>query len=234
MSRFAAKPVAARPPARFSTSYSKIKAFENCPKKYGHLYVTKDVKEEDSEHLRIGNEIHLALAKAVKDNVPLPKDLEIHQHWVDKFRAGMGTPGVTVLVEQKLAINDKFQPVEFFAKDAWFRAIVDVAKLIDDVGVVADWKTGKVIDDSVQLALFAAVVFAHHPQIKKLRTEFIWLSHDATTREDFDRNDMAELWSIMLPRIDMIENAHKSMDFPAVESGLCRWCPVKTCLHYKG
>lgn len=234
MSRFAAKPATVRPPAQFSTSYSKIKTFENCPKKYGHLYVVKDVKEEDSEHLRIGNEIHAALAKAIEKGEALPADLAEHQHWVDKFRSGAGTPGVSLLVEQKLAINDKFQPVEFFAKDAWFRAIVDVAKLIDDVGVVADWKTGKIVEDSVQLALFAAVIFAHHPQIMKLRTEFIWLNHDATTREDFSREEMPELWSIMMPRIEAIENAHRSMDFPAVQSGLCRWCPVKSCINHKG
>jgi len=233
MSRFAAKPAAAHASSSFNWTFSKLKTFENCAKKYSHLYVLKDVTEEDSEHLRVGNEVHAALAKAVLTGQPLAADLADYQHWVDKFRAGVGTPGVELLVEQKLAIDENFQPVEFFARKVWMRGVIDVAKIIGDVAVVADWKTGKPQEDLIQLALFAALTFAHKPQLKKIRTEFIWLKDNFSTREDFSREDMVELWSSVLPRVESLRNSHDTMEFPAVQNALCRYCPVLKCAHNK-
>ncbi len=233
MSRFAAKPTAPRPPANFNWTYSKLGTFENCPKKYGHLYVLKDVKEEDSDHLRIGNEIHAAMADAIKTGDPLRADLAKYQHHVDRARKGHDRDGVKILVEQKLAMNRNFQPTEFFADDVWLRGIVDVAKVAGDVAVVLDWKTGAPKEDSVQLALFAALIFSHHPQVQKIRTEFVWLRDDFSSPEDFIREDLVELWSIMMPRAEELEAATKAMEFPPHENALCRYCPVKQCAYNK-
>ncbi len=233
MSRFAAKPMAPRPPAAFNFTYSKLNTFENCPKKFGHLYVLKDVKEEDSDHLRIGNEVHAALAEAVSSGNPLAGDLAKYQHHVDRARKGHDQEDVKILVEQKLAMNRDFMPTEFFGHDVWFRGIVDVAKIAGDVAVIFDWKTGKPQEDSVQLALFAALIFSHHPKVQKVHTEFVWLKDDFSSAEPFVREDLVELWSIMLPRAEALEEAQKNMEFPPHENVLCKWCPVKQCAFNK-
>jgi hypothetical protein len=96
-----------------------------------------------------------------------------------------------------------------------------------------DWKTGKILEDGVQLALMAACVFAHHPQIQKLRTEFVWLKEDATTRADFTREDMVKVWAGVLPRVEVLEKAYKTTDFPPTPNNLCRkWCPVTSCPYH--
>jgi hypothetical protein len=56
-------------------------------------------------------------------------------------------------------------------------------KIAGPVALIVDWKTGKVLENSEQLALMAQCVFAHFPQVMKVRSEFVWLQFDATTRE---------------------------------------------------
>jgi hypothetical protein len=98
------------------------------------------------------------------------------------------------------------------------------------VAVVLDWKTGKILEDGIQLALMAQCVFAHHPDIQKIRTEFVWLKEDATTRADFTREDMVKVWAGLMPRVQTLEDAHKSAHFPPKPGYLCRkWCPVDAC-----
>lgn len=101
------------------------------------------------------------------------------------------------------------------------------------MALVADWKTGKILEDSVQLALMAQCVFAHHPEVQRVRSEFIWLKEDATTRADFSREDMVKLWVSLNPRIAALEHAHNTTTYPAKPGSLCRrWCPVKACPHH--
>ncbi len=105
-----------------------------------------------------------------------------------------------------------------------------------DTGQVAlaiDWKTGKILEDGVQLALMAQCVFSHYPTVQKIRTEFIWLKEDATTRADFTRADMVKVWAGVLPRVQLLENAIKTANFPPKPGGLCRrFCPIVACPHH--
>lgn len=216
----------------FSWSYSKIKNFETCPKRYYNVDVAKVFKEEESDQLLYGNALHGALAKAIAGKEPLPKPFEKMQVWVDKVRDNP-TGEAVIEVEQKFAITKDYGPTGYFDNDAWYRGIGDVVKKLGPVANVKDWKTGKIIEDGVQLALMAQCVFAHHPEIQKIRTEFVWLKEDAITRADFTREDMVGVWAGLLPRVTLLENAHKAMDFPAKSGGLCRrYCPVSSCAHH--
>lgn len=215
-------------PKAFAWSYSKLKNYETCPKRYYTIDVAKAVKEEESEQLLYGNMLHKHLAAAISGKAALPAGFTTHQHWVDKLQAG----SATLLVEQQLAITKDFGPTEWFGDDAWYRGIADVIKIAGPVAAVLDWKTGKILEDGVQLALMAACVFAHHPGVDKIRTEFVWLKEDATTRADFTRADMPKVWAGVLPRVQMLTNAHAAMEFPPKPGTLCRkWCPVTSCPH---
>lgn len=218
-----------RKPKPFAWSYSKLKNYETCPKRSWHIDHAKDIKEEESEQLLYGNTLHKVLAEAISGKAPLPGHFKHLQPWVDKITAsGNGT----ILVEQQLAITKDFGPTDWFGKDAWYRGIADVIKIVGPVAAVLDWKTGKILEDGVQLALMAACVFAHHPEIQKIRTEFIWLKEDAVTRADFSRDDMAKVWAGVLPRVQSLEDAIKGANFPPKPGYLCRkWCPITHCPH---
>ena len=216
-------------PKSFSWSYSKLKNFESCPKRHYHLDIAKDVKDEESEALLYGNQLHDALAKRIGKNVPLPEPFKHMEPWAARVVTGEGN----VLVEQKLAINKDFGPCDFFDKDAWFRGIGDVIKIVGGAALILDWKTGKVVEDSQQLALMSACVFAHHPTVRKVRAEFIWLKEDASSRADFTREDMPKMWNNIWPRIEALEYAHTTTTYPAKPGYLCRrWCPVQKCPHH--
>jgi hypothetical protein len=69
--------------------------------------------------------------------------------------------------------------------------------------------------------------------VKKIRTEFVWLAEDATTRQDFDRNDMPGFWAGLMPRINQLEEASKTMTYPPKPGRLCkRWCAVTACPYH--
>ena len=218
-----------RSPKSFSWSYSKLKNFESCPKRHYHVDVVKDYKEEEGESLLFGNELHKAMAARLQKGTPLPKGFAVYEPWAER----MLTPGGNLLVEQKFAIDANFGPVEFFDKNAWFRGVADVLRIKGSVGLAVDWKTGKIIEDSQQLALMAACVFAHFPEVHALRTEFVWLKDDAQTRADFRRTDMPKMWAGLWPRISALEQAHNTTTYPAKPGFLCRrYCPVTGCPHH--
>lgn len=213
----------------FAWSYSKLKNFETCPKRHWHIDIAKDVKEEESEALLWGNEVHKVLAERLAQKKPLPVPMQKYEHWCAKIEA---TPG-DLLVEQKLAITKDFGSCSFFDKSAWFRAVGDVVKIRGPVALIVDWKTGKILEDSVQLALAGACVFAHYPQVQAVRSEFIWLAEDARTEATMHRGDMPSMWRGLWPRIEALEQAHKLTNYPAKPGALCRkWCPVAKCPHH--
>jgi hypothetical protein len=231
-----------RKPKPFSWSYSKLKNFAACPKKHFSVDLAKLYKEPDSEALMWGDRVHKGLASAIQnrlakrqglipDIAPMPTGLEPYEKILDRIMLGDGD----IFVEEKLAINKDFQSVTFFADDAWFRGIGDVIKINDNVGFVGDWKTGKLVEDSVQLALSAACLFARWPQLEAVRSEFFWLKEgpDCSSREDFLRSDMPNLWRGLWPRIEELRIAHETTTYPPKPGGLCvKYCPVADCAYH--
>lgn len=219
-------------PKEFAWSYTKLKNFETCPKRYYNVDVAKTFKEdEDNEHLKYGNFVHTALADRINhEHKPLPKTIAKFEKWAEKVLGGNHD---TILVEQQLAIREDLKPTTWFGSDAWYRGVADVIKKAGKVALVVDWKTGKILEDGIQLALMAQCVFSHHPEIEQIRTEFVWLKDDATTRADFTRADMAEVWAGLLPRVTLLKNATEALEFPPKPNGLCkRYCVVKSCPHH--
>lgn len=223
-----------RPPGvkEWSWSYSKLKNFEVCPKRMYEVDVAKNYQDSGGEALTWGNAVHDALAKALKNNTDLPAEMKEYQYWIDRVRRGTGT----LQVEQKYAITRQFQKTEYFAKDVWYRGIGDVIRLNDDVALIVDWKTGKVLEDSVQLMLMAQCLFSHFPQLKFVRSSFVWLKEDCETPELFSRQEVADQWVGLLDRVNGMEQAAKDMNYPPKPGRLCRsYCPVTSCpFHGKG
>lgn len=213
----------------FAWSYSRLKNFATCPKRYFNVDVAKLVKEEESEVLVWGNKVHEALANYVGKGEPLPRGMETYQKVADRVKNAKGT----IVVEQKLAITKEHAPCTFFDREAWFRCVVDALVINGPVAMAIDYKLGKILEESQQLALTAAVIFSHHPEVQKIRTEFWWLKEEAESRADFTREDLPSIWNNVLPRVQQLQAAHESMTFPAKPGGLCRrYCPVDACPHH--
>jgi len=141
--------------------------------------------------------------------------------------------GGKLLVEQKYAIDESLQACEYFAERVWFRAIADVVVFYEYTALAVDYKSGKVIDDSVQLALMCACIFAHYPKIENIVSEYWWLREDTITRAIFNRKDMLGIWKGVWPRIEQLKLAWETNNYPPKPGGLCkRYCPVVSCEYY--
>lgn len=213
----------------FSWSYSKLKNYRTCPRRYHDIDVAKLYKEDEAvpgTPLYDGNRIHKAFEERVRDSKKLPADLA---HYEEAMLRVLTLPG-NILVEQQLAITEDLGKCEWFAKNAWFRGKVDVLAINGPVACAIDYKTGKILEDSEQLALMAECIFSHYPQVKAVRTEFWWMNDDAATREDFFRDKRSLTWAKTMPDVLALKQAHETMTFPPTPNGLCkRWCKVTGC-----
>lgn len=216
----------------WSWSYSKLKNFEVCPKRMYEVDVAKNFQDTGGEALTWGNEVHDKLAKALKENLPLPPEMKPYEYWVDRVKRGSGK----LFVEQKYAITRQFQKTTYFANDVWYRGIGDVVRIDDKFALVLDWKTGKILEDSVQLMLMAQCLFSHYPEITHVRSSFVWLKDDCETPELLTRQEVADQWVGLLDRVNGMEQAAKQMNYPPKPGRLCRnFCPVTSCpFHGKG
>lgn len=214
-------------------SYSKFKNFEVCPKRMYEIDIAKNYIEPQDPNgpLAWGNRVHAALAKALT-GTPLPEEMKVYQPWVDRVLRGSGK----LLVEQKFAITRRLQRTEYFANDVWYRGIGDVVRIDGDLGLVLDWKTGKILEDSVQLMLMAQCLFSHYPTLKYVRSEFVWLKDECTTPELLSRQEVADQWAELLPRVAALESAHINQSYPPKPNNFCKnYCAVTACpFHGKG
>lgn len=216
----------------WSWSYSKLKNFEVCPKRMYEIDIAKNYQEpEDPDGpLAWGNRVHAALAAAIGKGEPLMPEMAQFQVWVDRVLKGPGQ----LFVEQKYAITRQFAATTYFAPDVWYRGVGDVVRIDRDIALVLDWKTGKILEDSVQLMLMSQCLFSHFPQLKYVRSEFVWLKDDCTSPELFTRQEVADQWVGLLDRVNGMEQAAKDMNYPPKPGRLCRsYCAVAACQFFK-
>jgi hypothetical protein len=220
-------------PKEFAYSYTKLKNFEVCPRRYVEVDVKKAWPEPESEQLIRGNVVHKAMAKALQSGTELPAQFATYQPWIDRINDAPGE----LLVECQWAITRQFQPTAWFSNKVWLRAIADAVKIRSDarVGWIIDFKTGKSSNvDPVQLTLASLVALIQFPKLLSIRSDFIWLEEDEHTEQSVYRHEAADRWAEILPRVDRLEQATVDQEFPPKPNHLCaKWCPVLSC-EYNG
>lgn len=216
----------------FAWSFTHLKNYSTCPKRYYHYQVAKDVHEPETQQLLDGNKLHAAFDQRVASRVPLPMGLASFEPLMAKLAAAPGQ----IYTEQKLALTSTFMPSPYFGKGVWFRGVLDYTAVNPPLAVVIDYKTGKPNEEKTQLQLNAALVFHHQPQIMRVRAALMFVHYDEVERAEFVRSDLTEIWGEIIPRVKQIEKARATQEYPPKPSGLCkRYCAVVSCpYHGKG
>lgn len=119
----------------------------------------------ESPALARGTALHAkleALVQSPADPLVIEKDLMPVGKWITEF--SLAHKEKRVMLEVEVALNDKWERVEWFSKDAWLRCKIDLLHLRSarDWDVV-DWKTGKLYDDGKyndQLLLYCVAVLS--------------------------------------------------------------------------
>jgi CRISPR/Cas system-associated exonuclease Cas4 (RecB family) len=208
-------------------SYSSLQQYETCPRRFKLTRIEKKVKEPMSESMTWGNEVHKALELALKGTNGLTPKFVTFQPLVDKLRAAPGEKEA----ERNFALTSAFTPTDYWAKDAWVRGKADVTITNGTTGFLFDYKTGKPKEDSDQLNLFAAVLFAEKPYLQKVHTGYIWVAHDKIDQAVITKDQVPIIWQGFVPRVQRMVRSVETGDFPPRPSGLCKaWCPVGKAL----
>lgn len=211
-------------------SFSRISSYEMCPRKYWNESVGKTIPFEETEEMSAGKEWHKGAELFIKKGAKLPLHM---RHWEPVLQKFKDAPGEKV-VEQQIALNSKWEPVEWYARDAWLRVKSDLTILNGDRGVQIDYKTGKQKDDFTQLRLNSAVTFHLAPEIKRIDHGFLWTKTKALTFEPMELKDVPVFWADMLPRVARYQAAHDQQNFPPKPGFLCRgYCKVKSCQYWE-
>ena len=199
-------------------SYTSMKTYDICPLQYWHKRINKTYEEEHTPQILEGWRIHSAFEKHLKSREELPRDLF-------KYYTLLQTVPRPRKVEQKLAVNRKFEPCDWWDKDAHFRAVLDVVhiELPGYQGCIIDWKTGKVREDTSQLKGNICVVMAHYPLLKLLDACFVWIKHGKITQIRMERDDYYRYKREMMEKMMEIE---ADTEYVPTPSYMCRWCPA--------
>ena len=215
-------------------SYSSLKTFQQCPKKYYHLKVAKDIKDDGSEATIYGQEIHKAAEDFVKDGAPIPEKFAFIKPVVEALNRIEGEKHTEI--QLGVANNEgKLSPCGFFDKGVWYRGIADLLIINGDEGFLVDYKSSKNAKyaDLKQLDLLAAAVFLHYPEVTKLKSALLFVvSNEFVNKEHNSQHKLAYFEHVRYD-LERLETAMKTGVWNAVSGPLCGWCPVKTCHNFR-
>jgi len=213
-------------------SYSSIKTFDQCPRKYFHLKVLKDIKDYGNEATIYGQEVHKACEDYVKDDVEIPEKFAYVRGVVEAIKRMDGDKHTELKLGVK-KVEGGYEPCKFLGEDVWWRGIADVVVIRGDTGYSLDYKTSKNARyaDTKQLDLVAAGLFVHFPQLKKVKSgllfvvsnEFIHKEHFVEQRDDY--------FDTFKDELDRLDTAEVSGVWNAKTGPLCKFCPVSRCEH---
>jgi hypothetical protein len=213
-------------------SFSSIKLFEQCPRKYYHLRVAKDFAEPTSDAMLYGTRFHEAAEFYIKEDRPLPEAFNFAKGALDSLRKIPGDK----YCEYEMGLTENLDPCGFRDPQVWFRGIADLL-IIDNARAearVLDYKTGKSAKyaDTGQLELMALAVFKHFPEVKRVKAGLLFVIANAFPKANYSIDQAPILWQKWLRDHDRMKGAYRTNTWNPRPSGLCRkHCVVTTCPH---
>jgi hypothetical protein len=209
-------------------SYSSLKDFEQCARRYHEVKVLQNYPREDTEATLYGKEVHTA-AQAYTMGKPVPAQYAFIQPIVDALLTKQGR----VFPEVEMALTVELDPCPWDDPQAWVRGIADLL-IVDDAthqAWVVDYKTGSAkYPDKSQLDLMSLLVFAHNPDIFQVNSALIFVLKDVFIKHKRYRTEADPMWWDYRNRVAKIDKAVSNGVWNPKQSGLCKkHCPVLTC-----
>ena len=207
-------------------SFSSLKDFVGCPKRYYETKVAKNFEQKITEAITYGKQVHTALEKYVRDKAPLPTNYQRFQKTVDELINIEGEK----YVEHEMGLLPDKSPCGFYDSARWVRGVADLLVINNDVAYVVDYKTGSDrYPDLDQLKLMALLVFAHFPKVQSVKAALIFILKNNLVSESYERSQADELWNVFVPKVTRLELAFKTDEWTPNPTPLCGYCPVVTC-----
>ena len=212
-------------------SYSAIKAFKNCQRQYYETKILKKYPFVETEAIMYGKDVHKALEDCIGENKPLGPHSRF-QPVVDAIKNITGEK----LTEYEMALDDNLNPCGFLSNEVFIRGIADIVVIDKEKkrAYIGDYKTGSAkYPDTDQLELMALMIFRHFPEIEHVKAALLFIVHDKVVTAEYHRKEAKQKWVLWLDKINVMEEAARMNIYQESPSGLCPWCPVTECPHWK-
>jgi hypothetical protein len=211
-------------------SYSSIKLYDQCPKKFYHLRVAKDVTEPPTDAILYGKEFHLAAELYIKDGTPIPPQFAFVKPTLDNLKKLEGDK----YCEFEMGLTENLEPCGFKDKDVWWRGIADLLVINGEEARCLDYKTGKSAKyaDTDQLELMALAIFKHFPQVKKVKAGLLFVVSKNFIKDSYHVDNQDKMWLKWFAEHNRMKFSYKNNVWNPRPSGLCRkHCAVLECVH---
>lgn len=212
-------------------SFSSLKTFQQCPKKYYHTKIAKDIKEPDTKATLYGKQMHTIAEEFIRDGKPIPPAFDYLKPTLEMLAA---IPGEK-LCEVRLGLTRDMKPCDFDAPDVWWHGIADLVIINEEKGLAhsVDYKTSKSARyaDKKQLDLVAAAIFAKFPKIKKIKSALLFVVSKEFVKADHVQEQQLQYMAQVTPDVERIEAAIRTNVWNPITGPLCRFCAVKQCEH---
>lgn len=210
-------------------SFSSLKTFEQCPRKYYHVKIAKDIVEKDTEATLYGKEVHSAAEHYIRDGKPLPKQYQYMQPVLDTLSQIDGDK----YCELKLGLTKDLEACSFNAKNVWWHGIADLVVINEakELAYSVDFKTSKSARyaDTKQLDLVAIGLFKKFPAIKRVKSALVFVVSNEFVRTEHVAEHVARYMEKPAQSVQRIEAAISNNVWNPVQGPLCKFCPVRTC-----
>jgi hypothetical protein len=102
-------------------SFSSLKTFQQCPKKYYHTKIAKDIVEPDTQATLYGKTAHTVAEEYIRDGTPIPEQFAYMQATLDVLKKIPGDK----LCEVKLGLTKTLESCDFDAPNVWWHGVAD-------------------------------------------------------------------------------------------------------------
>jgi hypothetical protein len=229
-------------PKKPSYSFSKLETDEKCPWAYKKIYLDR-VPRAETEPLAIGKMLHDLTAQYIDRLIgaklqtdwtyaegltPKEAPADVFDIWPRFFNSFILPPMEAPGVELKLAFDRNWKPTEYFGEDAFFRMAVDWTYRQGELVIVQDWKTNRVIPETVeknlQLRIYGwGVRESRFPDAQEILLRLHFLRYGAEREVILVPEDLATVPDELEQRITQIESRK---DFEPTPGSFCGWCGV--------
>lgn len=221
-------------------SYSRLSAWNECPRRVYYTHVEKR-KEPTTKALERGTHIHGLAEDYLRTSVtvkrPLPVELANFALGFEELRKRRAEPEVEIVLDSSWApVRGPDRP--WFSPLAWLRAKIDAVvprrgTRVDatDRATLIDFKTGRNRGEGAhkdQLELYAVAAFSRWVNLARVEGSVWYLDHDLTGRRAAKptfRMDRSDLPAVVEKWNSAVRPMLADTEFHPRPGMACRWCP---------
>jgi hypothetical protein len=198
-----------------------LSTYDKCPKQYWYNYVENVPSSKPSSPAADrGTNIHKFGEDYLLGKIMIypPEFQKVSAHLMN-LKAKHAIP------ELAMASNEKWEPVDYKASDAYFRGIIDVHYEAEDGKVVhiEDFKTGQIYPDHAsQMETYVSLTASQYPDAEEFHTRLIYIDQGVVTPVKVTKKE--RLIPIRLMLDGRVKNAENDTIWPVRSGSHCRWC----------